>query len=484
MNFHPQKQICPKCQGEGKRAQRISKKKRLLYQKALESFKAHSAGEEPPKPKAKTSVCIFCKGTGLLDCSDLNLGENNIEKTKESLDFPKVAIVGAGIGGMALAVALFHRGIPFEIFEKDNHFSSRSQGYGLTLQQASRALGGFGIEKLKNGVVSTRHLVLNPTGEVLGQWGYRKWLKEEDTEENHKKSNIHIARQSLREELMFELGGESQIQWGHQLVFMKQNPHTKQMELHFLQNGNTKITTADLVIGADGIRSKVRELWLENQSKKPQKPLRYLGCLVVLGICDLQGLVHPFLDGATVFQTANGIDRIYLMPYDKNSLMWQLSFPISEEKALEISQNGAEALKNIALEKTHLWHEPIGEILQNTPLNLISGYPVYDRELLEPKDLDSLEQTTLLGDAAHPMSPFKGQGANQALLDALSLARIIYKQKDHWKKTSVREAILQPFEAEMLLRSAKKVKDSARAVDILHSEVVLTKADRPRGKIL
>jgi 2-polyprenyl-6-methoxyphenol hydroxylase-like FAD-dependent oxidoreductase len=62
------------------------------------------------------------------------------------------------------------------------------------------------------------------------------------------------------------------------------------------------------------------------------------------------------------------------------------------------------------------------------------------------------------------MSPFKGQGANQALLDALSLAREIYrgcKPVSQWKEVGIRKSILTKFEAEMLERSATKVKSSA-----------------------
>ena len=85
----------------------------------------------------------------------------------------------------------------------------------------------------------------------------------------------------------------------------------------------------------------------------------------------------------------------------------------------------------------------------------------------------------------HPMSPFKGQGANQALLDALSLAREIAKgcnPLSQWKETGIRESILNKFEAEMLKRSASKVNDSAEAAKLLHSKIVLYEGDGPRGK--
>jgi 2-polyprenyl-6-methoxyphenol hydroxylase-like FAD-dependent oxidoreductase len=89
---------------------------------------------------------------------------------------------------------------------------------------------------------------------------------------------------------------------------------------------------ADLVVGADGIRSSVRKLLIGNDIS----PLRYLGCIVILGICPLsalEGLNSPLLDSATVFQTANGNERIYIMPYTSDSVMWQLSFPMEEEEA-------------------------------------------------------------------------------------------------------------------------------------------------------
>ncbi|MBC7555393.1 MAG: FAD-dependent monooxygenase, partial [Chryseobacterium sp.] len=163
-----------------------------------------------------------------------------------------------------------------------------------------------------------------------------------------------------------------------------------------------------------------------------------------------------------------------------------LSFPISEDEAKSLSEEGKKALKEEAIRRTQ-WHSPIPEILKATQENQISGYPVYDRALLTSELLKNCGNTTLIGDAAHPMSPFKGQGANQALLDALSLAREIYKNckpQSDWKTEGIREIVLTQFEKEMLERRATKVEDSAAAAQFLHSVVALFKGNEPRGRVL
>lgn len=468
--------ICPECQGRGWKGQRLSKKVRLHYQRAVDQFEKNGGeGTAPVRPKAHLSSCPDCSGSGLLRSDGPPMADSG--------NYPHVAIIGGGIGGVALAVACLHRGIPFTLYERDVNFDARSQGYGLTLQQASKAIEGLGIFSLEEGVVSTRHVVHTAEGKVIGEWGIRKLMRP-DLENSSKRTNIHIARQSLRSALLGQLGGHERVKWGHQLVAFEQCGD-KGAELTFLVDGKVSTAKADLIIGADGIRSSVRRLLIGEYDA----PLRYLGCMVVLGICPLsalEGIDSPLLDSATVFQTANGKERIYMMPYAPDSIMWQLSFPIEEGEAKALSGQGPQVLKEEACRRTQ-WHDPIPQILEATMEAHISGYPVYDRESLDPELLKKGGQVTLIGDAAHPMSPFKGQGANQALLDALSLARGIARgcrPLSHWREVGVRESVLAGFESEMLERSASKVNDSAAAAQFLHSEIALYEGDEPRGRCL
>jgi len=468
--------VCQECQGRGKKSKRLRKKVRLRFQKELEHFeKMNGDGVMPIRPKGHLDDCKNCGGSGLVNSTHKAIVDNE--------NYPHVAIIGGGIGGVALALACLHRGIPFSIYERDMEFNSRSQGYGLTLQQASKAIEGLGIFSLQEGIISTRHVVHNIEGEVIGEWGIRKWMQS-DANTSVKRRNIHIARQSLRLALLEQLGGHDAIKWDHQLVALKEC-NEGGINLNFKVSGEIQQTKADIVIGADGIRSSVRRLSIGEDVS----PLIYLGCIVILGICplsDLKDLDSPLLDSATVFQTANGHERIYMMPYASDAIMWQLSFPMLEQDAKDLSAKGSHALKEEAIKRCQ-WHEPIPLILASTLETKVSGYPVYDRVLLDAKLLQKNDKITLIGDAAHPMSPFKGQGANQAILDALSLARLISKNcrpLSNWKEAGIRQSVLTEFESEMLSRSASKVKGSADAAQFLHSDIVLHKGDEPRGRCL
>jgi salicylate hydroxylase len=123
---------CLKCQSRGKIAA-ISKWVQNRYRKRLKLFEEGYIGVIKPKiPTPHINNCKYCTGSGLVS-------SENFPETENSM-YPHIAIIGGGIGGMALAVACLHRGIPYTLYERDESFDARSQGYGLTLQQASKAI--------------------------------------------------------------------------------------------------------------------------------------------------------------------------------------------------------------------------------------------------------------------------------------------------------------------------------------------------------
>jgi 2-polyprenyl-6-methoxyphenol hydroxylase-like FAD-dependent oxidoreductase len=178
------------------------------------------------------------------------------------------------------------------------------------------------------------------------------------------------------------------------------------------------------VVGADGIWSRLRTQWLG------PTPPRYLGLIVVLGRAPSGQ--HPLTD-QTVFQTLALSDqgtRIFAMPFVPGVTMWQLSFPLPLAEAEALSAAGSTALLAEAVRRCADWHAPVPELLARTRAEDVTGYPIYDRAAPEMRrrpagEAPSEAAVLLIGDAAHPVSPFKGQGANQAMLDAWSEALIV-----------------------------------------------------------
>ena len=532
---------CPKCHGEGKVRAPMSKKARALKMRS-NSNNGAAEGDDgpaaPPRPETAardvvapppTKPCRACDGTGLIatrfpppplpppppppppppssSAPPPPSSAHRVRRPQETKDdsaaaggrmvrppppLAMVAIVGGGIGGIALAAALQHRGVPCAVYEKDSSFEERRQGYGLTMQQGARALRSLGFFSLSDddgddggneeegsfdesgggsstttppgratfGIHSKRHVVHKPCGTVVGEWGMRVWggRFEKDGRGHAKRQNAHISRQNLRKMLLGMLRPGT-VRWGHLLTGYSRRIESGiddgggggsnlNLDLTFRRRrrpeyqggGGEKvcdddvfITSATVLVGCDGIRSAVRAKKLGDDTT----PLRYLGCIVVLGIAASPD--SGLTDGETVFQTADGVTRLYAMPYapvgedvsaiaggildrpDKHRGLsrWQLSFPMEEDEARMLSQLGPTALKAEALKRCGRWHDPIPALLSQTPEDLITGYPCYDRTTVEkdlfragcraPETAAADPFVTMLGDAAHPMSPFKGE---------------------------------------------------------------------------
>jgi 2-polyprenyl-6-methoxyphenol hydroxylase-like FAD-dependent oxidoreductase len=369
-----------------------------------------------------------------------------------------IAIVGGGIAGLSLALFLQQNQIHSTIFEKDASFNTRSQGYGLTLQQGGRALKKINnlLESLRQSSKSSNsHFIFNSKGELVVFWGI---AVEEIDESNivwNGKRNLHISRQSLRRCLLDLINPKyCTIKWGYSFTSFIESKNFVKIKCAS-QDGDVEMNMGFLA-GCDGIYSKVR-----HYMKLETDGLKFLDIFVMLGIVNVS-LLDPILFKDRVIQMSNGSVRIFMMPFDEGRYMWQLSFPMSLKSAIELSNSTQSHLKTEAIDRCRGFSLPIPEILECTADELITGYPVYDRDPLESLPLN---RVTLLGDACHSMSPFKGQGANQALLDAYdySVALIKVLNGDSLETIKI-------FENAMLLRTKPKVLGSRESCVELHQE--------------
>jgi 2-polyprenyl-6-methoxyphenol hydroxylase-like FAD-dependent oxidoreductase len=128
-----------------------------------------------------------------------------------------------------------------------------------------------------------------------------------------------------------QLAGSDNVKWSHRLLSFERKADGK-VEACFMVEGRMQRIQTDLLVGADGIRSAVGRLLINQDTYL----LRYLRYMVILGICPMDKLKpesSPLLDQSTISQTVNDSERIYVMPYSPSAVMWQLSFPLPEKAA-------------------------------------------------------------------------------------------------------------------------------------------------------
>jgi 2-polyprenyl-6-methoxyphenol hydroxylase-like FAD-dependent oxidoreductase len=334
-------------------------------------------------------------------------------------DNVKIAIVGGGIGGMTLALALLAAGLDdIDVYESAP--SIKELGVGINvLPHGARELAELGLldELLAVGI---------PTAEVVmyTKRGQRVWGESRGLAAGYRWPQISIHRGQLLGILhraVAERLGPQHIHTGHHLARFGERPGGG-VWAEFVDRATAVAVgraEADLLVGCDGIHSVVRRTLYPDEGP-PTWDGRTLWRAVTLG--------PPFLSGRSM--VAIGADgwEVVAYPIAKSEeergrarINWVLRVKTAADGALPEQDWGRTAR---AEEILGTFATFVFDFLDVPALireaEVIYQYPQVDRDPLPTWDFG---RVTLLGDAAHPMHPTGSNGASQAILDARVLAR-------------------------------------------------------------
>ena len=305
-------------------------------------------------------------------------------------DSSQIVIVGAGLAGLTAALSLEQAGFTnIRLYERDASpcSSSSKRGYGLTLSYNPKGpLKKLNILELvaQQDCPSRAHYVFSPDGSVLGYFGHAFYQKQSKSWGHRQRGNLRIPRHKLLQILLGQ--AKSPVFWNKRLLSMRLVEHNvnlpsedsstastnKEQKIVLEFEDGTTVHNVDLLVAADGIRSRVVASIL------PGPDLRYMGVVLILGIADY---CHTFLDERG-FYTLDGHHRLFTMPYQgsrldrdvKRQVMWQLSFRLDDfAKAQQFAEKGHATLRDEVLRRCKNWHQPVIDMIHATHSDTIWG---------------------------------------------------------------------------------------------------------------
>ncbi|MFV0524981.1 MAG: FAD-dependent monooxygenase [Acidimicrobiales bacterium] len=340
-----------------------------------------------------------------------------------------IVIVGGGIGGLTAAVALRRTGARVHVCERSAELAAAQAGHGLVLwHNAVLALRAAGLGALPAAIGhELRHHQF---------WSYRggrlsNWPVGEHGDRLGAPAYT-VSRPALHEALCHEVGDDLEL--GARCVGYEEDDGGVVVRFD-----DGRELRADLLIGADGLRSAVRA-----QMRPYEPPPRYAGFTAWQGVSE----VVP--DGVPphTFRGVWGRGRwfvYYRLPDGR--VYWD---GVIGDRVLRDMDSVGEDGRTILTRQFGDWPDPVPALIEATTSDRFTPVDIFDRD---PVPVWSTRRATLVGDAAHPMTFNLGQGANQAIEGAVVLASSLVTESDI-------DDALRAYEAHRVDRISRMVRRS------------------------
>ena len=353
----------------------------------------------------------------------------------------EIIIVGAGIGGLTLALALEQKGLNFQLYEQADSFEAL--GYGIQVSpNVVRVLRELSVAKQLEKV---SHLCLGfelrsfNSDRVLAQWQL-----DDDT------PYYQCRRADLHQLLFNAIRDKSRIHFSQRLESYAEKGNKLSLYWH-----DREPTTAKALVAADGVRSVIR------RSLFSHLQAQYAGYAAYRAILPFQEKYSPLWGKATVWMGKNHHVVIYPNGKEQNSKSWlNLVLVVKDRNWHEQDWTIPADKKQVVQDFANQSHE-LNVILEDM---IASPEPCFKWGLFihQPLPYWSQGKVTLLGDAAHPMLPFQAQGAAMAIEDAYVLAEYLANEQD------VEQAFVK-YQQARIKRTTKVQQVSRNNADIFHA---------------
>ncbi|KAI6778299.1 uncharacterized protein J7T54_008477 [Emericellopsis cladophorae] len=372
-----------------------------------------------------------------------------------------VLIIGAGVCGLTLAQALQRSGIPFEVFERDEHVSSRGQGWAITLHWALPYLKKMFSEQTMTDIDSVQ---VDPDADRDGQ-GKFVFINLKTLEPRFRippSQRRRVSREKLRRVLLH--GVSHKVNWNKSLSSISQTPDGV---VATFEDGSQ--FEGSIVVGADGTNSKTRKILVPDNHKNIRLPVKFVGSAVKMTSSQVQPLravdpllfqgCHPetkdflwvsMLDTPGVNGTKDTEEELYQVQIN---LSW-LTHPGDDDTKLSDAARLADMKR-----RAQRFHPVLRDAVQSIPEEsqvleiVLQDWPCYDWN-------NRGGRVTLIGDAAHAMTMYRGEAANHGMLDACRLWETL--EGVYSREVDLRKEI-DGFEAEMRERTQAAVLLSRQA---------------------